>query len=307
MGLLVLAVVFVLGGAAAAVVGVTERVPPARFLGAAAVIVGVLCFVFSFIKTVGAREVGIPVTFGSIGSDLQPGVHLLAPWTVVHSCSLGQQQSIMSDSPVTGDTNGHDGVNINGIDQGAAIADVSILYHFDPVHANNIYRKYACNAALVKQNLIRQATRGAVAQAAATIQSVDLRSNRAKIATDALPIINKDFENDGIVVDNVVISDIILSDPVQQAANAKLQAQQAAQQAQFTLQKAQVDKQTAETNAQAAAAANSAQAATLNPNILCQRWIDAMVQIKPTTILTAGPCGGTTTGSVLLQVPAAGK
>jgi len=111
----------------------TERWP--ALAGFCVMTLGVVVLLFSCINTVGPREVGIPVSFGSVGADLQPGVHFLPPWVTVHACSLGQQQSIMSDQPVTGDVNGHDGVNINGSDQGAAIADVSILYHFDPIHA----------------------------------------------------------------------------------------------------------------------------------------------------------------------------
>ncbi|MDQ6614151.1 MAG: SPFH domain-containing protein [Actinomycetota bacterium] len=282
-----------------------ERWP--TLVGAALVVLSVVLVLLSCINTVGPRQVGIPVSFGSIGADLQPGVHLLPPWVVVHTCSLGQQQSIMSDSPVTGDLNGHDGVNINGSDQGAAIADVSILYHFDPLRANQLYRKYACNADLIKTNLIRQATRGGVAQAAAKILSVDLRSNRAEIANDALPIINDDFKNDGIVVDNIVLSDIILSAPVQQAADSKLAAQQAAQQAEFNRQKAEKDAQTTAINAQAAAAANAAKTQSLSANVLCQNYIDALREIKPTTILSAGPCGSTSLGNVQIQVPPAGR
>jgi regulator of protease activity HflC (stomatin/prohibitin superfamily) len=170
--------------------------------------------------------------------------------------------------------------------------------------ANQLYRKYACNSDLVKTNLIRQATRGGVAQAAAKILSVDLRSNRGQIAQDALPIINADFKDDGIVVDNIVISDIILSGPVQQAADSKLAAQQAAQQAEFNRQKAQKDAETTAINAQAAAAANAVKTQSLTPNVLCQNFIDALRDIKPTTILSAGPCGATSTSSVQIQVPA---
>ncbi|MDQ1356540.1 MAG: hypothetical protein QOF20_1806 [Acidimicrobiaceae bacterium] len=106
------------------------------------------------------------------------------------------------------------------------------------------------------------------------------------------------------MVDNIVISDIILSVPVQQAADSKLAAQQAAQQAEFNRQKAQKDAETTAINAQAAAAANAAKTQSLTPNVLCQNFIDALREIKPTTILSAGPCGATSTSSVQIQVPA---
>jgi uncharacterized membrane protein YqiK len=106
------------------------------------------------------------------------------------------------------------------------------------------------------------------------------------------------------VVDNIVISGHYLSVPVQQAADSKLAAQQAAQQAEFNRQKAQKDAETTAINAQAAAAANAAKTQSLTPNVLCQNFIDALREIKPTTILSAGPCGATSTSSVQIQVPA---
>jgi len=108
-------------------------------------------------------------------------------------------------------------------------------------------------------------------------------------------------------VDNIVISDIVLSPPVQQAADSKLAAQQAAQQAEFNRQKAQKDAETTAINAQASAAANAAKTQSLSPNVLCQNYIDALREIKPTTILSAGPCGTTPASSLQIQVPAAGR
>jgi regulator of protease activity HflC (stomatin/prohibitin superfamily) len=275
---------------------------PVWILGVVFLALFLLIGLTSSIQTVGARQVGIPETFGTLGDDLQPGLHLVAPWTVVHTCSLGQQQSIQSQTPTEGDREGNDGVNINGNDQGSGVADVSVLYHFDPAHAEQIYRRYACDPELVKSNLIRQATRSAIGSAAATFPSTDLKSNRAQISAKALDTLDRTLKGYGVLVDNIVISDITLSQATQAAADAKLAAQQAAEQAKLVLQKAQVDAQTARVNADAEKVANDAKNASLTAAVLCAQWIDALKVAKPSVVNTGGPCGGVSAGgSVIVQ------
>jgi regulator of protease activity HflC (stomatin/prohibitin superfamily) len=267
-------------------------------------LLAVLLFVFSLVHSVGAREVGIPVTLGHVGADLQPGVHFLAPWTTIHSCSLAQQQSIQTQAATEGDAKGNDGIPFNGSDQGSGIADTTVLYHFDPTHADTIYRKYGCDADLVKQNLIRQALKGAVPQATAQFASLDVKNNRPQIQHAIESILNADFAGDGIIVDNVVLSGLQLSAATQQAADAKLAAQQAAQTAQFHLQQANVDLQTAQVQASARQKANQTESASLSPAILCDHWINAIAQSKITVLSTNGPCGAVPAGtapSVVVQ------
>ena len=268
-------------------------------------VLAILLLTLGSIKTVGAREVGIPVTFGSIGQDLQPGVHLVAPWTVVHSCPLGEQQSIQSASPTEGDTAGNDAVPVNGNDQGTAQANITILFHFNPQTARVVYRRYACDADLVKTNLIRQFAKNVVQDAASQYATTDLKTHRTEIGASAQTALEALVAPYGVQVDNVVVSDIILSQVAQDAADQKLQARQAAQQAQFHLQQAQIDAQTQKVQGEAAAAANAAKTASLTPQILCEDWINAIAQAKPSVVNSAGPCSSTTPGSqTIVQVPA---
>jgi regulator of protease activity HflC (stomatin/prohibitin superfamily) len=53
--------------------------------GAGFGVVAVVWTLFTTITIVGANEVGVPVTFGKIGTPLQSGPHLKAPWTGVET------------------------------------------------------------------------------------------------------------------------------------------------------------------------------------------------------------------------------
>lgn len=62
---------------------------PLPFIGAV-VVVGslflfVVCLGLDSVKQVKANEVGVPVTFGKIGSDLESGIHVVEPWTDVET------------------------------------------------------------------------------------------------------------------------------------------------------------------------------------------------------------------------------
>jgi regulator of protease activity HflC (stomatin/prohibitin superfamily) len=285
------------------------HVPAARSVSlwpaaVAAFVLAVVLLGVGSIKTVGARQVGIPVTFGTIGNNLQPGVHLLAPWTQVHSCPLGEQQSIQSASPTEGDTQGNDAVPVNGNDQGTAQANLTILFHFDPQTAGLVYRKYACDPLLVKTNLIRQFAKNVVQDAASGYATTDLKTHRTEMGASAQKALEALVAPYGIQVDNVVVADIILSPVAQQAADQKLQAQQAAQQAQFHLQQAQIDAQTQKVQGEAASAANAAKTASLTPQILCEDWINAIATAKPSVVNSAGPCSSAASSSqTIVQVP----
>jgi len=237
--------------------------------------------------------------------DLQPGVHLVAPWTNVHICSSALQQTIMSSNASEGDKVGNDAVPVSGKDNGSATANVSLNYSIDRFRSRAVYRAYACNNETLKENFIRQRVRSAVSVAATQFGTADLRAHKLEVGKGATDILRPVFQAAGLNLDNVVVSDVILSPQAQQAADAKLSAEQAAQQAQFALQKAQIDAQTQKVNADAEAAANTARQVTLTPAILCQQWIDMLKEAKPQTLLVSGPCGASAaTAGTILQIPA---
>lgn len=258
----------------------------------------VLALIFGFIsvyRSVGAREVGIPVSFGSIGSDLQSGIYIVAPWTTVTKCPLSEEQSIQNADPHSGDAVYNQSVPISGSDQGGATADVSFYYHINRQDAGAIYRSYACNTTKIKDNLVAQQVRSAVGTAATQFISVDLKSHRADIEVAALTGLRSSLTSFGLTSDKVVIADLILNPNVQNAANAKLAAQQSAQTATFKLQQAQVDAQTAVVQAQGQQNANTAKQLSLTPNVLCSDLINALgsPNSRITVLNTLGPCGGT--------------
>lgn len=309
MAALVFAVILVVVGVGLALFGKytdyndNDRVYSFRWTAVIPFFLAFLFLVWAMYQPVGAREVGIPETFGHLGADLQPGAHFVAPWTNVHKCSLAQQQTIMTQAPTEGDKQGGDGIAVNGNDQGQGTADVTIIYHFDSKQAFDLYKRYGCDEDRIKANLMRPTAKNVIPALAANYPSLDLKAKRADISKAAEPLLDQILNPNGIDVDNVLISELTLSQPTQQAADAKLAAQQAAQKAEFARQQAETDAKTQQIQAAAAQQANNAKSTSLSPAILCQNWIDMLAVAKPTEIFVNGPCSAAqaSLGGVIIQ------
>ena len=302
MAFLVIAVLALLAVAGLAVL----RPARAALYAAGLVVLAVLCAFGSVYRSVGAREVGIPVSFGHVGADLQPGAHFVAPWVQVTTCPLTEQQSIQNADPATGDAMYDQSVPVSGSDQGSATADVTLLYHVNAADAGTVYRLYACNMSAVRQNLVAQRVRSDVATAATGFVSVDLKSDRPQIESVALSQLRTDLAPFGLTVDTVTIGDLKLAANVQQQADAKLAAQQNAETQQVNQQAAKTQAQTAVITAQGQQQANAAQQQSLTPQVLCEQFIQALASSKVSVLNTAGPCGGTSAPSatgVVVQAP----
>lgn len=258
--------------------------------GIGAIVIAILMLIGSTFNTVGARQVGIPITLGKVGGNLQSGVHLLAPWTSVINCPLSEETSIQNGDPKSGDALYNQAVPISGSDQGGALADVTVLYHINPQDAVAVYQKYKCNTTSIKANLIAQNVRSITGQAATGFISVDLKSHRSDIEKITLNRLQTTLAPYGITVDQVIIADLTLADNVQIAANNKLAAEQNAQTALYHKQQAEVDAQTAIIQAQGIANANKAKQTSLTPQALCYDYIQALSNTNIAVMNGNNPC-----------------
>lgn len=264
-----------------------------RWMAIPILILALLLGFFSTYRSVGAREVGIPVTFGSVGADLQPGIHFTSPFTRVVKCTLAEQQTIQNQDPNSGDASYNQSIPISGSDQGGATADVTVAYHVNAEDAGILFRRYACNMTTFKDVFVAQRVRSDVGRASITFVSVSLKAQRGPIEQNALALLRTDLSPFGVTVDSVVIGDITLNGNVQEAANQKLAAQQNAITRTYVQQGAKTDAQTAIITAQGEQAANTAKQQSLTDPILCQQAIQAIAAAKP-SVISAWPavCGG---------------
>jgi regulator of protease activity HflC (stomatin/prohibitin superfamily) len=298
--LLVFAFIVLIAGAVMAVIGrVDFDGDPFNFrpMGVGLLLVAVLMAAGSTIRDVGAREVGVPVTFGHIGADMPSGIHFANPFTKVTTCPVSQQADIQNAAATSGSSSANEAVAISGSDAGLATADVTVLYNITDAGADTAYIKYKCNIGLIQSNLVAQLTRSAVAQASTAYLTIDLRSDRTAIQDAAKKALTTELAPDGIAIDQVTIGDLILTQPVQDAAQQQLLAQQGVVTAGYAKKKAVIDAQTAVIKAQGVAAAQKAQQASNTPQALCAATIQAVAAAHPSVISSWGVCSTITPAS----------
>lgn len=108
-----------------------------RAAGAAAILLGVICFFLSTTTTVGPSDVGIETAFGHVNGDLTPGIHLVAPWENVTVWDDSVQQAQFAN------TRGSSGcLQIRIAGQQSACLDVNIFWRDNPAGSDAQFREY---------------------------------------------------------------------------------------------------------------------------------------------------------------------
>ncbi len=114
-----------------------------RRYGPFGVIGGLLLLALACIRIVPANTVGIPTTFGSIGSPMSPGLKVVSPFTEVNTFSTRLQESTMLADVDEGDRKRDDSIEVRGSDGYAMKVDLTIRFAVRPDAASTLYRRVA--------------------------------------------------------------------------------------------------------------------------------------------------------------------
>jgi len=186
--------------------------------------------------------VGVPVTFGNVGSQPLPaGIHPIFFLTDVYKMSIQTKDYTMSSMTSEGNKNGDDAVATLSRDQLILKFDVSVWYHLDPSQANNVYSNIGLN---YEEVIVRPAIRTALVDAATKFDASDVMSlQRDAYSKMVTELLLKELSGKGVILDNVLIRNVQPPVTVSDAIAAKLKASQEAQQMEYTLQYAQKEAQ----------------------------------------------------------------
>jgi regulator of protease activity HflC (stomatin/prohibitin superfamily) len=197
---------------------------------------GVLFLLWSAVRIIGPGQVGIPVTFGTVGTPVGPGTHLVVPWAEVHRMNIRTQTYTMSVANNEGNKQGDDAIDATTKDGALVRADATIVYHLQENKAGDVFRHLGTSYTELLRSTSRTAIRGAFgsydAIPAATVQ-------RKEVSRDIEKELIDNLGSRGIVVEAFQLRNVGLPQRLQDAVNARLTAQQQAEQQQFALLKAQ--------------------------------------------------------------------
>lgn len=212
----------------------------------------------------------------------EPGIHTKAPWQDDIAWDIKNQ-----DVMFTGDgTTTHNGQQVTGAeisftdkDGITANLDIQVLFSIKATEVVTLTKGYT-NQADFELKVVENDVKSIPRDVIAGYTTVQMFEDRAQLKGDIAKELEKAWADKGVIVDNVNIHGIRYPEDVQQRFKD-------AQNAQTDLLKAETDAKTAKARAQGEAdaaiakatgeaEANRILAASLTPQILQQRWIDAV-------------------------------
>lgn len=238
--------------------GERNVVTTAGIVGGVAAVVGVAAIVVivgSFFAVVPANTVAVPVAFGSAGTPLRSGIHVVTPWTETTEFSTRVQELSMLRASDEGDLDKDDSVDIIAKGGGAMKVDLTIRFTIDPNAVDLVFRK-AGSLEVVKDRFVRPNARDITRNVFGQFTAEEGYSTaRAEIGAEITAGLQKALAPQGILVEQVNVRDVLPEQQVLDSINKILQTRNDALQAQEDQRKqvteAETRRQVAEKDAEA--------------------------------------------------------
>jgi regulator of protease activity HflC (stomatin/prohibitin superfamily) len=197
---------------------------------------------FSTIVQVGVGQVGVQTLFGKVENRvLGPGLSVVNPLVSVTRFDTRTQNYTMSAVRTEGQQAGDDAIRVLSADGLEVVIDLTVLYHVVPSQAPKILSTIGED---YQEKIVRAIARTRIRDNAVYYDAVALYSTRREeFQTRILAAIEKDFNSNGLKLDQLLIRNIQLPQSVKASIESKISAEQDAQKMQFVLQK---EKQEAE-------------------------------------------------------------
>lgn len=279
---LVLSCLLVVGAVVLFLVARAQDSSPLRLGAAVALAGGVLAGVISSVYVVSAYEVGVPVTFGSVGSPMRSGIHLKVPFTNVTSFSTRPVDLNLSDKDV---------VEVRSSQGGVMYAELTVKWAVTPAKAVELYRLAGSEDA-IQQRLVYPDSREIVRNVFARYTSEQgYASAREKINAEIGELIKERLAPRGIDVTAVNMRNVKPSDSLQEQIDRKIQQKEATERAVEANRTTQEEAKRRKIEAEGIARANKILNDSLTDKVLMNQCIDAFKEAAKSTPVYAVPCG----------------
>ena len=194
-----------------------------RLILSGLVLLLMIVFLIASIASVPAGHVGVLTLFGRVTGEVLPeGIHLVNPFKVNNIMSVRTQEVKESATVPSA--------------EGLVMAlDTSLIYHLDPEHAAEVYRKLGPDYA---ETIVEPTLRAAIREATASHTANALYTGeREKVAQEIYTHLAEALAPRGVVVESVLLRDIQLPPALKASIELKQQAEQESLAMSFRLQK----------------------------------------------------------------------
>ncbi|MET9429858.1 MULTISPECIES: prohibitin family protein [unclassified Streptomyces] len=253
-------------------------------LGAAgALLAGLFAALSSCLHVISAYEVGVPVTFGKVGSPMTSGMNFTSPFTNVTTFSTRPVDLNLSDKDV---------VEVRSSQGGVMYAEVTVKWSVTPAKAVELY-KLAGSEEAIQQRLVFPDSREIIRNVFARHTSEEgYASAREKINAEIGDLIEERLAPRGIAVTTVNLRNVKPSDQLQGQIDRKIQQQQATERATEAALTAKAEAERRRVEAEGIAKANKILSDSLTDKVLLNQCIDAFKEAAAKQPVYAVPCGG---------------
>jgi regulator of protease activity HflC (stomatin/prohibitin superfamily) len=192
----------------------------------------------SCVKQIDAGYIGVQSLFGKIQEkSLGSGLNFVNPLVSVSEVDVRTQNYTMSGVENEGDKSGDDAIRVLTKDGLEVTIDLSVLYRVNAINAPQLVKKVGID---FKDKIIRPLARTKIRDNAVYYDAVELYSTkRDEFQQRIFKDIDKEFNNRGLILENLLIRNIALPQTVKLTIESKINAEQEAQKMQFVLQKEQ--------------------------------------------------------------------
>ncbi|CAM5504226.1 prohibitin family protein [Streptomyces narbonensis] len=290
--MLVLAVLLFIAAVVLYFVGRSTDRSAFRLGALGAVIAALLAGITSVVHVVGAYEVGVPVTFGKVGSPMTPGVNLISPFTTVTSFSTRPVDLNLSDNDV---------VEVRSSQGGVMEVEVTVKWAVAPAKAVELYRLAGSESA-IQQRLVFPDSREIVRNVFARHTSEEgYSSAREKINAEIGNLIKERLAPRGIDVTTVNLRNVKPSKALQDQIDRKIQQQQATERAVEAARTAKAESDRRRIEAEGIARANKILNDSLTDKVLMNQCIDAFKEAAAKNAIYTVPCGNGASAPVIVD------
>lgn len=230
--------------------GTTTQVPGVFVI--AGIGIGVLCLFGSVIRIVPANAVGIPVTFGSVGGEMNSGLQITTPFTQIRTFSTRLQELTLGDKD-----NGEreDAIEVRGSDGYVMRVGVTVRYKVKQESAVPLFRRVGSMDG-IRDRIVRPEVNEAVRVVFANYTAEDGYSiKRTEVSADINDLIRQRLEAYGLELDAVLVRNVDPDSTLKEAIAARSAARERSLQAKLEQEKqvteAETRKQVAQRDAEA--------------------------------------------------------
>ncbi|GAA2259000.1 hypothetical protein GCM10010232_56920 [Streptomyces amakusaensis] len=253
-----------------------------KFGALGALIAGLFSGVASCVHVISAYEVGVPVTFGKVGSPMTSGMNITSPFTNVTTFSTRPVDLNLSDKDV---------VEVRSKQGGVMYVEVTVKWAVTPAKAVELY-KLAGSEGAIQQRLVFPDSREIIRNVFARHTSEQgYSSAREKINTEIGDLIKERLAPRGIDVTTVNLRNVKPSDQLQGQIDRKIQQQQSTERATEAARTAEAEAERRRIEAEGIARANKILNDSLSDKVLMNQCIDAFKEAAAKNPVYAVPCG----------------